>query len=64
MKGKNLFNKKEIELIEALIIKRCNAESAQQKNIRSKMAQRGIRRECIEPPAASDCHCQGRRQGL
>lgn len=42
MKGKNLFNKKEIELIESLIIKRCNAEKAQQKNIRSKMRNLGF----------------------
>lgn len=42
MKGKNLFSKKEIELIESLIIKRCNAEKAQQKNIRSKMRNLGF----------------------
>ena len=42
MKGKNLFNKKEIELIESLIIKRCNAEKSQQKNIRSKMRNLGF----------------------
>ena len=42
MKGKNVFSKREIELIEALIIKRCNAESAQQKNIRSKMRNLGF----------------------
>ena len=42
MKGKNLFNKKEIELIESLIIKRCNAEKSQQKNIRSKMRDLGF----------------------
>jgi len=42
MKGKNLFNKKEIELIESLIIKRCNAEKAQQKNIRNKMRNLGF----------------------
>ena len=42
MKGKNVFSKREIELIESLIIKRCNAESAQQKNIRSKMRNLGF----------------------
>ena len=42
MKGKNEFSKREIELIEALIIKRCNAEKAQQKNIRSKMRKLGF----------------------
>ena len=30
MKGKNVFSKREIELIESLIIKRCNAERTQQ----------------------------------
>jgi len=42
MKGKNVFSKREIELIESLIIKRCNAEKAQQKNIRSKMRNLGF----------------------
>ena len=42
MKGKNVFSKREIELIESLIIKRCNAERTQQKNIRSKMRDLGF----------------------
>ena len=42
MKGKNIFSKKEIELIESLIIKRCKAEKAQQKTIRSKMRDLGF----------------------
>ena len=42
MKGKNIFSKREIELIESLIIKRCNAEKAKQKNIRSKMRDLGF----------------------
>ena len=42
MKGKNIFSKSEIELIESLIIKRCKAEKAQQKNIRSKMRNMGF----------------------
>lgn len=42
MKGKNVFSKREIELIESLIIKRCNAEKSQQKNIRSKMRNLGF----------------------
>jgi hypoxanthine-DNA glycosylase len=42
MKGKSSFNKREVELIESLILQRCNADKSQQKNIRSKMRNLGF----------------------
>lgn len=42
MKGKSSFNKREVELIESLILQRCNADKSQQKNIRSKMRDLGF----------------------
>ena len=42
MKGKSIFNKREVELIESLILQRCNAGKSQQKNIRSKMRNLGF----------------------
>lgn len=42
MKGKSIFNKREIELIESLIRQRCNADMSKQKNIRSKMRNLGF----------------------
>lgn len=42
MKGKNLFSKREVELIESLIQQRCNAERSQQKGIRNKMRNLGF----------------------
>jgi len=42
MKGKNVFNKSEVEQIASLIIKRCNSASAQQKAIRAKMRSLGF----------------------
>jgi hypothetical protein len=42
MKGKSSFNKREVELIESLILQRCNAYKSQQKNIRSKMRNLGF----------------------
>ena len=42
MKGKNLFSKREVELIESLIQQRCNADSSQQKGIRNKMRKLGF----------------------
>ncbi len=42
MKGKSSFNKREVELIESLILERCNADKSQQKNIRSKMRNLGF----------------------
>ena len=42
MKGKSSFNKREVELIESLILQRCNAGKSQQKNIRSKMRNLGF----------------------
>lgn len=42
MKGRNLFSKREVELIESLIQQRCNADSSQQKGIRNKMRKFGF----------------------
>lgn len=42
MKGKSSFNKREVELIESLILQRRNADKSQQKNIRSKMRNLGF----------------------
>lgn len=42
MKGRNLFSKREVELIESLIQQRCNADSSQQKGIRNKMRKLGF----------------------
>ena len=42
MKGKSVFSKREVGLIESLIQQRCNADKSQQKNIRSKMRSLGF----------------------
>ena len=42
MKGKSVFSKREVELIESLIRQRCNADKSQQKVIRSKMRSLGF----------------------
>jgi hypoxanthine-DNA glycosylase len=42
MKGKNAFSKREVELIESLILQRCDADRSQQKVIRSKMRSLGF----------------------
>ena len=42
MKGKSVFSKREVGLIESLIQQRCNADKSQQKKIRSKMRSLGF----------------------